>query len=252
MKIAVLGSGSKGNCTYIEYKNTKILIDFGLPVSYVKKKLNKIGINYKDIDGILISHTHIDHIKGLSTLYKLVSPALYITEGMQEVKKITSNYYCLKEEGIKLKDLFINTIPTSHDVTESVGFIIKGGEKELVYITDTGYINHRKISALKNKHLYVLESNHDAEMLLKGTYPYHIKQRILSDIGHLSNKEASRYLAELIGEKTKSIILAHLSEQNNCEELALKTLKDVLNKKNKNVDKIVLSKQHEATELIEV
>ena len=121
---------------------------------------------------------------------------------------------------------------------------------KLVYITDTGYINKKYFNLIKNKEIYILESNHDVEMLLNGKYYYHLKQRILSDKGHLSNKVASQYLSKLIGEQTKYIILVHLSEENNTEERVLETLLSHIDKNN--VEKIIVAEQYDRTELVEV
>ncbi len=121
-----------------------------------------------------------------------------------------------------------------------------------MYITDTGYINVKYHEKLKNKNLYIIESNHDIEKLMNGKYPYHLKQRILSDEGHLSNKDCSYYLKTFIGENTNNIILIHLSEENNTEELAYNELKKVLEELNRNDIRIIISRQKERTELIEL
>lgn len=146
----------------------------------------------------------------------------------------------------------ITVIKTSHDAPGSVGFIIKSNDSSLVYITDTGYINNKYFDVLKNHNLYVLESNHDVEMLMNGKYPYHLKKRILGDKGHLSNADASYYLSEFIGSKTNTIVLAHLSDDNNTYESAIKTINGVLASKNKNVKNIIIAKQKQRTDLIEV
>ncbi len=252
MKISVLASGSKGNCTYIEYNNTKILVDIGVAPSYVKSKLNEINVEVKDIDAIILTHTHNDHISGLSFFHKYYKTKVYITEGMKKnITNITSEYKINNGE-IEIKDFKIKIIPTSHDSNDSTGFLIKTIEKEVVYITDTGYINVKHFDEIKNKDMYILESNHDVEMLMNGNYPYYLKQRILSDKGHLSNQSCSSYLSLLVGDNTKCIILAHLSEENNDENVALNTLLEYLMKKDKKVDKILIAKQNERTELIEI
>ena len=122
----------------------------------------------------------------------------------------------------------------------------------MVYITDTGYINSRYFDILSNKNLYVLESNHDVLMLKNGPYPYFLQQRVLSDKGHLSNEQASNYLCKFIGKDTKTIVLAHLSEKNNSEEKALETLNNSLKEKNIDFNNILIAKQNEPTEVIEV
>ena len=249
MKVCVIASGSKGNCCYIETKETKILIDIGLNSLTTERKLLEKNINPDDIEAIFITHTHKDHIEGLRVFNKKHKAKAYLTETMyKELNQELKNYEFIGET-TKIKDITITAIKTSHDAEDSNGYIIENNDKQIVYITDTGYINIKNHKKLKDKTMYILESNHDVEMLMNNpNYPYHIKQRILGDKGHLSNKDASYYLKKFIGDNTKHIILAHLSEHNNTDELALKTLKETIEK---NID-IRIAHQEEQTELIEV
>ena len=249
MKVCVIASGSKGNCCYIETKNTKILIDIGLNCITTERKLKEKNIDPDEIDGVFITHTHKDHIEGLRVFNKKHKAKAYLTETMyKELNQELKNYEFIGET-TKIKDLTITAIKTSHDAEDSNGYIIENEDKQIVYITDTGYINIKNHKKLKDKTMYILESNHDVEMLMNNpNYPYHIKQRILGDKGHLSNKDSAYYLKKFIGENTKHIILAHLSEHNNTDELALKTLKETIEK---NMD-IRIAHQEEQTELIEV
>ncbi len=251
MKIVVLASGSKGNSTYIEYKNTKILIDLGISQLALTKKLDEIGVNIDDIDAILITHTHIDHVGGLKTFIKKHNTKIYLSKIMyDELGLNIVNHEFIESENIIINDIKINVIKTSHDTNDSMGFVIKA-DKELVYITDTGYINKKYFKDIYNKNVYIFESNHDLEMLIDGKYPYYLKQRILGDKGHLSNKDSSYYLSKLTGEQTSHIILAHLSEDNNTEEKALESLYNALEKENKHINNIMVAKQKESI-LIEV
>lgn len=240
MKVKVLGSGSKGNSTYIEYKDTKILIDVGLRCSYIEKELKSIDVDCKDIDAIFITHVHSDHILGLNSFIKKYKTPIYIGPNMDELK--CYNNICISSE-MDIKDINVKSFKTSHDV-ESFGFIVND---ELVYITDTGYINSKYFDLLKNKKIYIMESNHDVEMLETGPYPYYLKQRIWSSKGHLSNKASADYLNKLIGNNTKCVILAHLSETNNNSKLAI----EEFNNKNK-VDLLLVAEQNKSTELVEV
>ena len=246
MKISVLASGSKGNCTYVESNNTKVLIDAGMSNLYIEKKLISLGVNPNDINFIFITHTHIDHIAGLKVFIKKHHPKVYLTLDMyKQLQNLLSDYGILENE-IILNDLVVDYFKTSHD-TDSVGYIFKNNNKEIVYVTDTGYINVKNLKKLNNKDLYIFESNHDIEMLMNNpNYPYQIKQRILGDKGHLSNNQCKEYLNKIIGEKTKYIILAHLSEQNNNPQIALDNLNCINN------IKIMVASQNESTELIEV
>ena len=252
MKVCVLSSGSKGNTTYIETKEAKILIDCGNSCKYILTKLAEIDVYPSDIDAILITHVHSDHIKGLQVLTKHINPVIYMTEKMYPYLDYVKNYQFIDSNIINIKDLKIEVIKTSHDADDSVGYIINNDNKSVVYITDTGYINKKYFNILKNRNIYIFESNHDIEMLNNGRYPFELRQRILSDKGHLSNYDSAKYLAEFIGNNTKKIILAHLSEENNTEKLALSTLKDRLDKEKIEFDNIIIARQNDKTELINI
>jgi phosphoribosyl 1,2-cyclic phosphodiesterase len=247
MKIVVLASGSKGNSTYIEENNTKILIDLGVPYDYVEEKLKSINVNPKDINCILITHTHSDHISGLKNFIKNNETSILIAPSMEnEIRKNVKNpNIVLFKKEIDLDGLSIKVIKNSHD-SESYGFIIND---KLVYITDTGYINSKHFPLLINKEMYIMESNHDVEMLMNGSYPHYLKQRILSDKGHISNDACSYYLSELVGDKTKYIVLAHLSQENNTEEKALEQLNNKIT--NNKIIKMI-AHQTKASEVIEL
>lgn len=251
MKVSVLSSGSKGNTTYIESDKAKILIDIGNTSKYVKEKLEEFGVEPEELDAILITHTHVDHIKGLKVFEKKYHVPVYITDKMYKSLDFLDSYIPLSDE-FDIRDIHITAIKTSHDVEDSRGYIISNNNKSIVYITDTGYINNKYFDILSNRNLYIMESNHDVEMLTNGKYPFQLRQRILSDKGHLSNYDSAKYLSSFIGDNTKYILLAHLSEENNTEELAYETLISRLNNDNKHVDNIIILKQDKETELISV
>lgn len=252
MKVKVIASGSKGNCTLIQTDKIKILIDMGIGYQQLASELEKINLEPQTIDAILITHTHSDHIKGLPSLVKKTNLKVYMLEEMEPelVKKIPENNLHLYTNPLILEDLTINLIRISHDV-EGVGFVIEHNNHSLVYLTDTGYINRKYIPLMKNRDLYIIESNHDEEMVMEGPYPYILKQRVISDKGHLSNHATAEYLLETVGNNTKQIILAHISENNNTEELALNTTKDLLTENNI-YKPITLAKQYEPLDEIEV
>lgn len=252
MRICVLSSGSKGNCTYIETKNHKVLIDIGTNCLYVEKALFKIGIEAKDIDSIFITHSHVDHISGLKVFEKKYKPVIYTTKNIfEEIGLNLDNVYYIENE-LEIEDLKITIIKTSHDVS-SVGYILESLDKSVVYITDTGYIKEKYYPVLSNRSIYIFESNHDVEKLMNNEkYPHHIKIRILSDKGHLSNKDSARCLSKLYGPNTQKIILAHLSDDNNTPDLALTALKEEFSKRNIEFEDILIAKQKEQMELIEI
>lgn len=252
MKFVVLSSGSKGNTTYIECGNTKILIDIGNNCKYVVNKLKGIGVDAKTIDAILITHTHVDHIKGLKVFLNKYNTKVYLTKGSKQELDYIQNYQIITLGKFKLKDLDIEVIRTSHDAPDPVGYILYNQNKSLVYITDTGYIPEKYFSILKNANAYILESNHDIEMLSNGRYPFQLRQRILGDKGHISNYDCARYLSEFLGEKTEYIVLAHLSQENNTPELAYNTLIEKLKEEEKEAQNIIIAKQDEETEVIQI
>ena len=237
MRITNLASGSKGNSTLVETKTKNILIDIGLPMSNLEKRLEK---SLPKIDILIITHLHIDHIKGINSIVKNHNPVIYtIDSDLNE--KVNSNKINYETE-IKLDNLTIELFPLSHDVP-CAGVYIKENDIELVYVTDTGYIKNTLIKKYKNKDVYILESNYEEEMLKDGPYPYHLKQRIRSDRGHISNEDSCRYLKKLIGDKTKCIMLAHLSEENNDKEKVEKRLEKLYSKIDFNPKRIILNQQ---------
>ena len=252
MEISVLASGSKGNVSYITSSNSKILIDAGISASNIQKKLEEINVNPSDIDAVLITHTHSDHTVGLVNFLKKYHIKVYLSQKMYDELNIPLTNYEIIDNVFSINDLNIETIKLSHDTDEVFGYIITNHDKSIVYITDTGYINRKYFPLLKNKSIYVIESNHDIKMLMDGNRPYYLKQRILGDKGHLNNEETANYLATFIGEKTKKIILIHLSEDNNTPELALKTVKDILRNKGIDFSNIIVSEQHSSTELVKI
>lgn len=248
MKVVVLSSGSKGNTTLVEDHGVKILIDLGNTCKYVQNKLEDLGIQADSIDGILITHTHVDHIKGLKVFLKKYPVKVYLTEKMKEELDFVSNYQVIENYGdFSIGGILVHVFRTSHDVADSVGYVIEADHKSLVYVTDTGYIHQKYFPLLKNRDIYIMESNHDIEMLNHSSYSFALRQRILGDKGHLSNYDSARYLSSLIGSRTKCIMLAHLSEENNREEIAYQTLLERLQENGQEVEQIIIAKQNEET-----
>ena len=244
MRAIIIGSGSKGNSTLLIGKNKKILIDVGFSYPKMSMTLKEYGFSPSDIDAVLITHTHSDHIGGLSTFIKKNPIPVYTNNNqLTELSKvINEDNMIISEDNFMIDEFNIETIHTSHDAPGSVGFIINDDNSSLVYVTDTGYINKKYLKKLINKNVYIFESNHDINMLMTGPYPYILKQRVLSDKGHLSNETTGNYLNELIGKDTKRVILAHLSEINNTPEIAIETVSKLINNK----IKIEAALQHES------
>lgn len=230
MKACIFASGSKGNITYIETNNHRILLDMGKNLKYITESLKKIDVDPKTIDIILISHLHSDHTSALETFIKKYKPLVCMPEEMFLAVDNLKDYEHIKiyDDELNFDELKIYAIKSSHDAIASRNFIFECDGHSIVQITDTGYIKSKYFKLLKNREVYFIESNHDVEMLTHGPYPDWLKRRALSDEGHLSNQAAGFYLSKLIGDKTQKIYLMHLSEVNNDKEIALKTVNDTL------------------------
>lgn len=251
MKVKTIASGSKGNCTIVLCEDTNLIIDMGISYLTLKRSLEEDSLSFDHFTAILITHCHNDHIKGLSSLLKHTNLEVYIPEEMYDsLKEVLPRAKChFIDDLFYINNVKIELIHTSHDAPYSVGFIIEHEEKSLAYVTDTGYINRKYLAKMTEKDIYIIESNHDEVMLMDGPYPRFLKERVISDKGHLSNKTTAKYLKKIIGKNTKTIILAHLSEKNNTEELALETIRKEIPDKNIN---IIVAKQQETNPMIEV
>ncbi len=257
MRVCVLASGSKGNVSFVETANHKILLDMGTNLRYISSHLEVLGVSLSDIDTIIISHIHTDHIGALENYIKKYHGKVYMTLGMiQELSEDSPirsyENLVIFDDDIYLDDIRVNVIKTSHDTKDSRGYVINEGLNSVVYLTDTGYLNQKYFNILRNRTVYLFESNHDVEMLINGKYPAWLKDRVVGPYGHLSNKDASIYLAKLVGSETKKIILTHLSHENNTEELALATIKDIFNEYGVDFSNISCARQTEASEVIEI
>ena len=232
-------------------ENTKLIIDMGISFLTLKKTLEENSLSFDQFSGILITHCHKDHTKGLATLVNKTKLNVYIPEGMYDsLKEFIPYPKCIFiEDRFYINDLEIELIHTSHDAPASVGYIIREKDKSLVYVTDTGYINRKYLEKMKNHSCYLIESNHDEVMLMDGPYPRFLKERVISDSGHLANATTAKYLKKIIGPKTKTIILAHLSETNNTPEKALEAIKE---QEIPNKIQIMIADQYKESPMIEV
>lgn len=232
MLVNLLQTSSKGNSCLIKLGNKNIIIDVGISNKKFNELLESHNVSIDDIDAILVTHSHIDHTYGLEVLKKRHNIDVYMTH--ECALDLNPSYKYNIIDGIfNIDDILIEPFILSHDAY-TVGYKITYDNKTLVYATDTGYVNNDLIESISNKDVYVIESNYDVEMILHSKrHPDNVR-RVLSDRGHLSNYDCSYLLSNyLIGDNTKAVILAHLSNDHNTEDIAINTLKEALKEKNK-------------------
>lgn len=231
MKIVVLGSGSKGNCTYIETPHAKILIDAGLSMLQIKNRLNNQGIELTTLDAVFITHEHSDHINNLVSILIKTNATLYIEASTYTNcnKRLRNGLVNLPVKFIKpdsrynICDVSVVPIKLSHDTEVCLGYLVKqlDTDKNITFasITDTGYIPKKYFQILSFIRVLLIESNHDVEMLLNSGRPWNLINRILSDRGHMSNKQCCDHLKQFLSKHNEIVILAHISEE--CNEYSL-------------------------------
>ncbi len=234
MRFCSIASGSSGNCLYVGSDTTHLLVDAGISGKKTEAGLNELGISGKDIDGVLITHEHSDHIMGLGILSRKYQIPIYATKGTIKRIKIANQKQPIDdglfheihtEESFYLKDIKINSMKISHDAAEPVAYRFACEGRKIGIATDLGKYDDYILGNMRGMDLLFLESNHDVHMLQVGPYPYLLKQRILGERGHLSNESAGRMLTELMHDNLKAIFLGHLSKENNLPELAYETVR---------------------------
>ena len=234
MRMCSIASGSSGNCIYVGSDNHHILIDAGISGKRVEAGLRELELSGKDIDGILLTHEHSDHIKGLGVLARKYGVPIYATPGTAGAVKAMSGLGRIDDslfveihadQDFQIGDLKVSPFHISHDGAEPVAYRIACGEKKMAVATDLGVYTDYTVEHLKGLDVLLLEANHDIHMLQVGAYPYYLKQRISGDLGHLSNETAGKLLCEVLHDDLKAIVLGHLSKENNYAELAYETVK---------------------------
>lgn len=239
VEFATIASSSNGNSVYIGTKYTKILIDAGLSGKKIQEGLKKLNLTGNDIDAIFVTHEHIDHVDGIGVLSRRFNIPIYATEGTwgympSKVGNINADNrnFIYSEENFILNDLLIRPFSIPHDSAEPVGYSVFADKFKISIATDIGHVTENIVENIKNSDILLLESNHDEDMLKNGSYPYSLKQRILGNNGHLSNRIAGNLIANIINEKLKHVFLGHLSNENNTSYIAYETVKNILNQYN--------------------
>ncbi len=235
LKVSILASGSTGNATYLETPGHKILIDAGLSGKKLEELMHSIGRTLKSVDSLFVTHEHTDHCKGAGVLARRYGLDVYANEGTwgamsKRIGQIPVGQKHILPAGQvqSLGGLDVESFSVSHDAIDPQFYEVHYHGKSFVIITDTGYVSDRVCGTIRDADGYLFECNHDVEMLRMGGYPWPLKQRILSDTGHLSNEDGANALMETLGNRTKQIYLGHLSQENNVKALAHMTVQTIM------------------------
>ncbi len=233
MKFALLGSGSEGNALVVQAGNTRILMDCGFSLSETVSRLARLGLQAEQLDGIVVTHEHGDHISGVARLSRKYNLPVWLTHGTLRTQGAAFAELQVTEINPHLSfaigDVLVQPYPVPHDAAEPVQYVFSDGVRRLGVLTDVGTSTPHIESTLSGCHALVLECNHDAEMLRTGDYHYRLKQRVGGRYGHLNNQDAAALLGRLDNSKLQHIVAAHLSHKNNTRELAVSALSGVLN-----------------------
>ncbi len=225
MHVCVLGSGSRGNSTYVSDGVTSILVDAGFSARETERRLESRGLSAADLNAIIITHEHGDHVRGVARLARRHRLPVYLTSGSHRgadpIRDLPQLSHIRCGGPFRIRTLAIHPFSISHDAGDPCGFTIGGNGSRIGIATDLGHVTNLVTEHLRGCRLLVLEANHDPQMLKDGPYPWFLKQRIRGRTGHLSNEESSRLLAEIRGAGLTQVVLAHLSETNNTPEKAL-------------------------------
>lgn len=243
LHIAILASGSSGNSTYVETPHHKILIDAGLSGKKLEERMAKIGRSLKDVEAVFVTHEHTDHCHGVGVIARRYGINVYANQLTWQamackIGKVPSDQQNNLEHNAvaDLGDLQVESFSVSHDAADPQFYIVHHDNESFCVLTDTGYVSDRVVGTIKNADGYLMECNHDVEMLRNGPYTWPLKQRIMSDVGHLSNAEGAEALMGVIGSRTKRVFIGHRSQHNNMRSLAHLTVATTLEQNDFGVD----------------
>lgn len=231
MRFASLGSGSKGNATLIEAAQTCLLLDCGFTLKETEARLERLGKTAHDLDAVLVTHEHSDHLKGVGALARKYQIPVYLTAGTYHqgrLGKLPSVEWVNCHQSFVIKDIAVQPVPVPHDAREPCQYVFRHADKKLGVLTDLGSLTPHVEKHYSGLDALVLECNHDLQMLEEGPYPYQLKQRIQGNYGHLSNSQAAQLLARIEREKLQHLVLSHISQQNNSAELACAAVAELL------------------------
>jgi len=252
--VCVLGSGSRGNATFIKTERIRLLIDAGMSRKEIAQRLESIGEDPDGVDAVLITHEHGDHSCGLKMLLKDLPVEAFLTWGT--ISAIHAEQYELGDSKIvpiqpdvpfQIGDVEIFPFRVPHDAAEPVAFSVTCGGVKITQLTDVGYLPDHVAERLRGSHVLILESNHDLEMLRVGPYPWNLKQRLMGRYGHLSNTAVSRFIREQYDGMAEHVLLAHLSERNNHPEIAKQEATRALRYRGLSTARLAITSQNEPT-----
>lgn len=245
LRVAVLASGSKGNAAYIELDGVRLLIDAGISARRITRSLADLGVDAASLDGVFVTHEHSDHIKGLPTLLKQYRLPLFAPpatlRAIGESLAVPEDTFTPLAGDVMLGSVAVKSFSTLHDAASPVGYAVCGSEK-CALATDLGFLTNDVMTAIEGSDVLILEANHDRELLQSGSYPWRLKQRILSNRGHLSNSAAAWALVRL-KKRPCAVFLAHMSQENNRPELVEETVRTILAQQNVRQENLLLTAQ---------
>lgn len=231
LHLHILGSGSRGNCALVEGPQGLIMIDNGFSRRETLSRMHDLGLNEEDVRALILTHEHSDHVSGVSVWCKRFNGELYASNGTPDTRKYLA---CLPfkhftpGDVLEIAGMRVDTFPTSHDVVNPVGFRFSYKGDAVGYATDTGILPPGARKLLRDVRILALESNHDVPMLRTGSYPRVLQNRILSEVGHLSNVQTAEILPELVSERTEHVVAMHISQENNRPSLAVRALAEAV------------------------
>jgi phosphoribosyl 1,2-cyclic phosphodiesterase len=236
VRLIPLGSGSKGNATLVELGSLRLLVDAGLSAKVLEERLSELSIEPGRIDAILLSHEHEDHARGVERFSRRhgtpVACSIETLEALDLSPIHLGSWIALGSQPLDLGSVRVETFPVPHDAVRPVGFVLHGEGLRVGIVTDLGHVTRGVVERLRGCEILMLEFNHDDRMLREGAYPWSVKQRVSGRLGHLSNEEAGALLREIVDQRCRFAVLAHLSEQNNTPTLARRSataaLRDLL------------------------
>ena len=248
MKICLLASGSKGNAILVESGQTRLLIDAGLSAREIRRRLDLVGVDAESLTALLITHEHTDHVRGLGPLVRQLDIPVYLQSDLARRLPDVGKNACVREfvdgEDFAVNDLTVRPFAVTHDSLAPVGFTLTGELGKIGIATDLGIVTRLVTDCLQDCRAVVLETNHDEAMLRDGPYPWKLKQRVRSSHGHLSNNSGGALLRDLVWAGLETVFLGHLSESNNCPELAVEAARRALNGQNSCAQKLLIGRQY--------